>query len=141
MPDRILTIEKVHAIDHMMEREWNHAHTKVDQKRISEMGAWISGGVCMGLRGEEMLLIDLFGTAKSVSQFMKRDSLDPHFKFVIIGRTKGVQENGHKFAIPCIRETQGTHLKPGVWLEHLLWVKKKMVSQTHGKLFFSRNLR
>jgi hypothetical protein len=139
MPDRILTIEEVHAIDRMMEREYKHARTKMDQKWISEMGAWISGGVCMELRGEEMLLIVLFSTAKSVSQFMKKDSPDPHFKFVIIGRTKGVQEDGHKFAIPCIKETQGTHLRPGVWLERLLWVKKEM-GQTHGKLF-TRNLR
>jgi hypothetical protein len=103
------------------------------------MGAWIIGGVCTGLRGEEMLLVDLFGTVKSATQFMKKDSVDPHFKFVIIGQTKGVQEDAHKFAIPCIRTTQGTHLRPGVWVERLLWVKKEM-GQTHGKLF-TRNLR
>jgi hypothetical protein len=60
-----------------------------------------------------MLLIDLYGTAKSVSQFMKESDLDPHFKFVILVRTKGVQEDGHKFAIPCVKETQGTHLSLG----------------------------
>jgi hypothetical protein len=35
--------------------------------------------------------------------------------------------------------TTGTHLRPGVWLERLLEVKKEL-GQTHGKLF-SRNLR
>jgi hypothetical protein len=139
MPDRILSIEEVHAIDRTLEREWKHARSRVDQKRISEMGTWMSGGVCTGLRGEEMLLIDLYGTAKSVTQFMKSDSPDPHFKFVIIGRTKGVQEDGHKFAIPCVKEMLGTHLRPGVWVERLIAVKKEM-GQTHGKLF-ARNLR
>ncbi len=86
-----------------------------------------------------MLLIDVCGTAKSVSQFMKPGSPDPNFKFVILGRTKGVQEDGHKCAIPCIKETQGTHLRPGVWLERLINVKREM-GQTHGKLF-KRNLR
>jgi hypothetical protein len=86
-----------------------------------------------------MLLIDLYGTAKSVSQFMKESDLDPHFKFVILVRTKGVQEDGHKFAIPCVKETQGTHLRPGVWLERLLKVKEEL-GQTNGKLF-RRNLR
>jgi hypothetical protein len=123
----------------MMEREWKHSRTKTDKKRISEMGTWISGGVCTGLGGEEMLLIDIFGTAKSVTKCMRTDSPDPHFKFVIIGRTKGVQEDGYKFAIPCVKVTTGTHLRPGVWLEHLLEVKKEL-GQTHGKLF-SRNLR
>jgi hypothetical protein len=125
MPDKILTIEEVHVIDQMMEREWKHASARPDKNRISEMAPWISGGVCMGLRGEEMLLIDLYGTAKSMSQFMKSDSPDPHFKFIIISRTKGVQEDGHKFAIPCIKETEGTHLRPGVWLQQLLDVKRE----------------
>jgi hypothetical protein len=103
------------------------------------MGTLISGGVCTGLRGEEMLLIDLFGTAKSILQFMVKDSADPHFKFVIIGRTKGVQEDGHKFATPRVRETQGTHLRPGVWVDQLINVKRGL-GQTHGNLF-TRNLR
>jgi hypothetical protein len=94
----------------------------------------ITRPTCTGLRGEEMLPIDLFGTAKSVSKFMQQDSPDPHFKFVIIGRTKGIQEDGHMFAIPCVRETQGTHLRPGVCLEHLLEVKNEL-GQTHGKKF------
>jgi hypothetical protein len=139
MPDKILGIEEVHAIDRTLEREFKHARTRTERKRISEMGTWLIGGVCTGLRGEEMLLIDLFGTAKSVAQFMKVDAPDPHFKFVILGRTKGVQEDGHKFAIPCVKETQGTHLRPGIWLERLICVKREM-EQTHGRLF-QRSLR
>jgi hypothetical protein len=86
-----------------------------------------------------MLLIDLFGTAKSVTKLMKKDSLDPHFKFVIIGRTKGIQEDGRKLAIPCVKVTQGTHLRPGILVARLLNLKKGM-GQTHGMLFL-RNLR
>ena len=138
MPDRILTIEEIHAIDRCLEREFVHAKGKEDQKRLSELGTWFSGGICTGLRGEEMLLIDLYGTAKSVAQFMKEDASDPHFKFVILGRTKGVQEDGHKFAIPCVKVTQGAHLRPGIWLKRLLKVKKEL-GQTNGKLF-RRNL-
>jgi hypothetical protein len=139
MPDKIMTIEEIHAIDRILEREFSHALTPEDRKRISEMGTWFSGGVCTGLRGEEMLLIDLCGTAKSVDKFMKERDSDPHFKFVTLGRTKGVQEDGHKFAIPCVKVTQGAHLRPGVWLERLLKVKREM-GHTHGKLF-KRNLR
>jgi hypothetical protein len=139
MPDKILTTEEIHAIDRTLEREFAHARAKEDQKRISELGTWFSGGMCTGLRGEEMLLIDLYGTAKSVKQFMKEGVEDPHFKFVILGHTKGVQENGHKFAMPCVRVTQGAHLRPGIWLERLIKVKEEL-GQTNGKLF-KRNLR
>jgi hypothetical protein len=58
------------------------------KKESAKWVPWIIRGVCTGLRGEKMLLIDLFGTAKSVTKFMRKDSLDPHFKFVIIGRMK-----------------------------------------------------
>jgi hypothetical protein len=64
-----------------------------------------------------MLLIDPFGTAKSVKRFMKETDPDPHFKFVMLGGTEGVQEDGHKFAVPWAKITQGAHLRPGVWLE------------------------
>ena len=58
---------------------------------------------------------------------------------MILGRTKGVQEDGHKFTIPCVKVTQGTHfLRPGVWFEQLLKVKEEL-GQRNGKLF-RRNL-
>lgn len=60
-----------------------------------------------------MRLIDLYGTAKIVNQFMKESDPDPHFKFVIRGRTKGTQEDGHKFAIPCVKITQGHSFETG----------------------------
>jgi hypothetical protein len=126
MPDKILTIEEVHTINWMMEREWKHSRTKLDKICISQMGTWSSGRACSGLRGEEMLLINLFRTTKSVIKFMKTDSPDPHFKFVILGRTKGAQEDGHKFAIPCVKEVTGTQLRPGIWLKRLLGVKKEL---------------
>jgi hypothetical protein len=35
-----------------------------------------------------------------------------------------VREDGHKFTIPCIKEAQGTYLRPGVWLEQLIKVRR-----------------
>jgi hypothetical protein len=58
MPDKILMIEEVHAINWTLEQEFKHAWTRAERKRIREMGTWLIGGVCTGLRGEEMLLID-----------------------------------------------------------------------------------
>jgi hypothetical protein len=77
--------------------------------------------------------------AKSITKCIRKDPADLHFMFVIIGRTEGDQEDGHKFVIPCIQETQGGHLRLGVRLERLIDVKREL-GQTHGKLF-SSNLR
>jgi hypothetical protein len=139
MPDKILTTDEIHATDQILEREFSYAASEEDRKRISELGTWFSGGVCTGLRGEEMLLIDLHGTAKSVAQHMKETDSDPHFKFVMLGRTKGAQEDGHKFAIPCVKITQSAHLRPGAWLERLLKVKEEL-GHAHRKRL-KRNLR
>ena len=81
-----------------------------------------------------MALIDLAGTRRSVEEGMGPAATDPHFKFVIIGRTKGVQQDGHKFAIPCVAVTQGTGLRPGIWVERLLAVLAEN-KRTNGKLF------
>ena len=56
-----------------------------------------------GVRGEDMILIDLYSTAKPVTHFTKESDSNPHFNFVILGRTIGVQEDGPKFAISCVK--------------------------------------
>jgi hypothetical protein len=133
-PDEIITIDVLHAIDKILESEWRSATTQDQKRRICEMGAWMMGGFCTGLRGEEMLLVDMLGTATSVQKSMKDDAIDPHFKFIIIGRTKGVQQDGKKFAIPCVKVTRATGLRPGVWVKRLVDIKR-LAGETHGKLF------
>ena len=90
-PDEIISIDVLHAVDKVLEAEWTVANIPEQKRRIAEIGAWMIGGFCTGLRGEEMLMVDTWGTASSVHRFMKEDALDPHFKFIVIGRTKGVQ--------------------------------------------------
>jgi hypothetical protein len=70
LPDKEVTIDVFPAADRILEAEWNQA-TSVAQKkrvnkRVAEMGTWFIGGFCTGLRGEEMLLIEVAGTANSL---------------------------------------------------------------------------
>jgi hypothetical protein len=52
---------------------------------------------------------------------MKDDAPNPHFKFIVIGRTKGVQQDGKTLGIPCVKVTKATAgLRPGVWVKRLL---------------------
>jgi hypothetical protein len=122
-PDRVLTIDIIHAVDRILESEWENSKRGDERKRIAEMGAWFIGGFCTGLRGEEKLLIELAGTAKSLEHLT--DVKNAHFVFVISGRTKGDQTSGAKFGVPCVPVTQGTHLRPGRWV-------RRVVEAIHG---------
>jgi hypothetical protein len=123
-PDRVLTIDIIHAVDRILESAWEHAGNVEERKRSAEMGAWFIGGFCTGLRGEEMLLIELAGTANSLVHL--NDAKNAHFVFVISGRTKSDQSSGAKFGVPCCPVTEGTHLRPGRWI-------KRLVDIIHGK--------
>ena len=57
-----------------------------------------------------MLLVDMLGTATSVQRLMRDNATDPQFKLIVIGRTKGVEQDGKKFGIPCVRITNATGL-------------------------------
>jgi hypothetical protein len=86
------------------------------------MGTWIIGGFCVGLRGEEMLLIEFAGTAKSLKHLL--DPKLPHFVLIVSGRTKGNQLSGSKFGLLCVSVTEGTHLRAGIWLDRLIRLMK-----------------
>jgi hypothetical protein len=113
-----LTIDIIHAVDKILEVEWDNSRRAVERKQIAEMGTWFIRDFCTGLHGEEMLLIELAGTANSLSQLL--DEKNAHFVYVISGRTNGDQTSGAKFGIPCVPITHGTHLRPGRWVTRLV---------------------
>jgi hypothetical protein len=139
MPDRIFSIDALHAADKILEAEYKFATDEKEKLRIAEIGAWITLGFCTALRGEEMPLIDLFGTAKSIRDDMHPRAKDPHFKAVVIGRTKGDRDDGKPFAIPCVKQTAVTNIRPGDWVTRLVNLKHKFGFK-NGKLF-ARKLR
>jgi hypothetical protein len=136
-PDRALTIDEIHVIERILETEWKNASNVQAQKKVAEMGVWFIVEFCVGIRGEEMLLIEFAGTKKSL-KFL-RALTNPHFKLVVTGRTKGNQVSGSKFAIPCVTRTEGTGLEPGKWIERLVGILSEM-GVKDGPLF-RRNLR
>jgi hypothetical protein len=110
--DEAMTIDIVHAIQDILHSEWNRTSDLKIKHQIAEMGTWIIGGFCVGLRGEEMLLIEFPGTAKSLKHLLD-PKLVPHFVFIVSGPTKGKQLSGPKFGIPCVSITEGTNLSQG----------------------------
>jgi hypothetical protein len=133
--DKEMSIEVLHSADGILEEQWASARTIGQKKRIAEMGTWFVGGFCTGLRGEEMLTIELAGTANSLSHLS--DEVNPHFKFVLLGRTKGNQLSGAKFGVPCVPITEGTNLRPGRWVKRLVEVLHTS-GRRSGRLFSRR---
>jgi hypothetical protein len=111
--DKAITINIILAVDDILEHEWKRLGDwrmkLTEAKRISEMGFWfIVGFVVLGFRGEEMPLIEEAGTRKSLHNL---SSALVYFSVWINGRTKGQQNSGSKFKIPCIGTTEGTGLR------------------------------
>jgi len=133
--DEPTTIEVMKAVQRLLEERWNDCpdgNMKI-QKKLAEMGAWFVIGFCTGLRGEDMALIELAGTKKS----METLESDGYFKVVLNGRTKGNQLSGSKVSFPCVAITQGNNLNPGVWVERLVKVRSEEHDKT-GRLFHRR---
>jgi hypothetical protein len=128
--DEPIMIDVLHSIESILETEWRRTEDPVSRKRTTEMGAWIIGGFCTGMRSEEMLLIEYTGTAKSVEKL--EDPQEPHFPFVVSGRTKGNQLSGAKFGVPCVGITKGT--QPGKWVKRLVNIKQA-AGVRGGRLF------
>jgi hypothetical protein len=119
-PNKEFPIDVIHAVDRVLMAEWENARRPAKKKRIAEMGAWFIGGFCTGLRGEEMLNIELAGTANSLQHMT--DAKNAHFVFVVTGRNKSNQKAGARFGVPCTPITEDTHLRPGRWVKRLVEV-------------------
>mmetsp|Transcript_17572 Transcript_17572/g.49643 ORF Transcript_17572/g.49643 Transcript_17572/m.49643 type:complete len:426 (+) Transcript_17572:14374-15651(+) len=136
-PARPFTIEEIHELDKVLEEQWMQADDVTEQKRLCEVALLTIIPFCTGLRGEEVLQIDTHRTRQGL-QHLKRDS-QPHFRLTIIGRTKGVRQDGAKFEVPCVAVTEGTSLHPAKWVERLVRVLTK-IGKHHGRLV-ERHLR
>ena len=132
--DEAFTIEIIQEVKKLLEMEWTGlaAEDLVERKRVAEMGVWFIVGFCCGLRGEEMMLIELAGTRNSLENMVGGQG---HFKLVLSGRTKGNQVSGSKFSFPCVNVTSGTGLNPGVWIRRLVTIRNEE-KDTVGRLFF-----
>jgi hypothetical protein len=134
--DELITIDVLHALDDLMEKDWNVATTIKQMKRIAEIGVILVAGFCSGIRGEELLIVDLLGTKESLQHL--GDTKHPHFKLELIGRLKG-HGSEKRMQIPVVGVTEGTGLQPGKWVKRLTQVLTKS-GQTTGKLL-QRNLK
>jgi hypothetical protein len=82
------------------------------------------------MQGEELLMVDLEGTADSLAHL--DNNKNPHFKVEVIGRLKG--HGGEKrIKIPIAKTTEGTRLQPGKWVKRLVETLEQQ-GQKSGKI-------
>ena len=135
--DEPVTIEILKAALDILEKRWEKAETYEDRLVVGRMGLWYCGGFCAGLRGEEMLLIELAGTLNSLPTLDDTTRRIPYFLFAVTGKTKQSRESGARFWIPIAGKTQGTGLQPGVWAKRYGELMLE-AGRTSGYLFTTR---
>jgi hypothetical protein len=117
--DELITIKVLHVVEMLLERDWQSAKNDKEQKRVSEMGVIFIVGFCSGVRGEELIIVNLVDTAASFKELAHLVML--HFKLFIVGRLKG-HGSEKKMSIPVVGITEGTGMQPGKWIQRLLGV-------------------
>lgn len=116
--DRAVTVDEIKGVENLLEGEWKLAKgIRSSQLRAAQLGVLFIVGFCTGLRGEEILQVELAGTVGSLKYLNNGQG---HFRLILSGRTKNNQHDGAKFAVPCVEVTSGTGLMPGKWFKRLV---------------------
>ena len=135
--DEPITIEVMKAVQELLEKRWEAATTPEEKEAVATMAVWFLVGFCVGLRGEEMLLIEFNATANSLRYLTARESI-PYFLLGISGRIKTNQGQNSHIWLPCAGETSKSKLKPGMWMTRLVGLKRDRGIKD-GYLFSKRN--
>jgi len=71
-------IAVLHAVEDLLEKEWRTAKNLRVREKVAEIGNLVHRRFCSGMQGEEMILVELAGTANSLRFFADPSNL-PHF--------------------------------------------------------------
>ena len=135
-----IPIKVIMYIDKELNELWETLTDSQEKLKIAQLAVWFICGFCTGLRGEEMLMIELAGTADRL-RFLETpvNADEPYFELRIRGRTKSVQMSGSNFGLPCVAVTGHSKLQPGRWIKRLVQTIHAQGRRT-GRLF-ERKLR
>ena len=121
--DFAVTSEIINALLVTLNEEWEDAISLEARAKISEMAFVLVAGYCCGLRGEEIVKIDLAGLVKYL-QVGKEDTEHPHVIVPLLGRIKG--ETGERYHMMVLaRETQ-SGIKAGLWADRVANANKEL---------------
>ena len=129
--DFAITSEIINALLVILNEEWEDAGSLGARAKISEVAFVLVAGYCCGLRGEDVVKIDLPGLVKYL-QVGKEDAKHPHVIVPLLDRIKG--ETGERYHMMVLaRETQ-SGIKAGLWADQLVNANKEL-KREQGPVF------
>ena len=136
--DKAITIEVLKAALEILEERREAATTPVERMKASRMGAWCVGGFTTGLRGEEHLIVELAGTARSMRHLEPSTRRQAYWYFHLSGKTKNNREQGNSLKVPAVDVTKGSQLEAGKWVKRCI-EDLRACGFSQGCMFSTRN--
>jgi hypothetical protein len=109
--DFAITSDIVRALLDVLNEEWEDAIDWKAKTKIAEMAFVIVARYCCGLRGEEIVKINLAGLLKYL-EVGKLDTACPHVIVPLIGRIKG--ETGERYHMMVLARETKTGIQAGI---------------------------
>jgi len=119
IPDLALDMKVMVAVMNNLEIEWNQKTDLAERRDICFLGLFLIAGVVAGLRGYEIMFMDLFGLISK--QYRGRDhKTHPHIIVPLLGRFKGLTgERLIDFTLPLITKSG---FQPAIWIDRVVEV-------------------
>jgi hypothetical protein len=114
--DFALSIQVLHRILGHLDNEWTKARTSAGRQAVVEIAIFLVVAFGLGLRGEEVVKMDIAGFLKYFEA--GRDHLSPHVMIPLLGRFKG--ETGERWhLLPIVWKTR-SGIEAGTWASRLV---------------------
>jgi hypothetical protein len=120
--DYAVTSEIVKELLDQLDSEWEVATSDAEKKRIADMGFLIAAGFLCGLRGEEIMKVDLGGLTKHLDKGRDHAAC-PHLIVPLLGRLKG--ETGERHHMMVMARESRSGIVGGVWADRVVEVNRR----------------
>ncbi len=130
-----LSLMVLHELIEQLDREFRGARTDRERYDIVEMAMFLLIGYLLGLRGEEILKVEVTGLLKYF-EAGKRHARHPHVMITLLGRFKS--ERGERFHKRPVAWETNSGLRMGEWTERYLVLLRKTGRST-GRMFVRVN--
>ena len=129
--DYAVTSEIVKELLEQLDSEWEVASCDSERKRIADMGLVIAAGFLCGLRGEEIMKVDLGGLMKYLDPGRDHATC-PHLIVALLGRLKG--ETGERYHMMVMSRVSRSGIVGGIWADKVVEVNRRN-GRTKGHVF------
>jgi hypothetical protein len=118
-------------IRELLDSEWEASTGGLERKRIANMGLVLSTVFLCGLRGEEIMKVDLGGLIKYLEVGRKHPTC-PHAIVALLGRLKG--ETGERYHMMVMARVSNSGIEGGIWADRVVEVNAE-ANRTKGYVF------